>query len=387
MSTAVPQNLSQLKLEIYQLSQKKPFTKEDSSRAEILLKLLESRDDHQDSIRELKHRALAAEFPSGPSEFRMFLVGKRGERNGDGSQLILRGHYEHRDMGTGTGSGPFGSTLAPAGFFGQVVAGMKAVDGIFAACRWIPTERGGKFAIPTIDDTSATAVQVTENSQSTAVDIATISAAEYDENPYWRSGVVKLSINLVQDSAVDLESLFAEAFSIRFARGIGASFITTLLSGATVGATAAGDPNAGSPSGVTQIGYPDLIALVDSLDSAYTEAPNAGWLMRRATLNKIAQLTDQQGRPLDLIHFKGTYYLLGWPVRISPSMPAIAASAKTVAFGDLSRFIAVHVGDSFETRRYTERFIDFGQFGVEAFWRVRGALADTAAIVVLQQHS
>ena len=76
MSTAVPQNLSQLKLEIYQLSQKKPFTKEDSSRAEILLKLLESRDDHQDSIRELKHRALAAEFPSGPSEFRMFLVGE-----------------------------------------------------------------------------------------------------------------------------------------------------------------------------------------------------------------------------------------------------------------------------------------------------------------------
>src|SRR5437667_12152002 len=109
--------------------------------------------------------------------------------------------------------------------------------------------------------------------------------------------------------------------------------------------------------------------------------------MRHATLTTIARLTDQNGRPLDLIHFEDGYSLLGWPVRISPSMPAIAASAKTVAFGDLSRFIAVHVGDSFETRRYTERFIDFGQFGVEAFWRVRGALADTAAIVVLQQHS
>ena len=78
---------------------------------------------------------------------------------------------------------------------------------------------------------------------------------------------------------------------------------------------------------------------------------------------------------------------MGWPVRICPSMAAIAASAKTVAFGDLSRFVAVHVGDSFETRRYIERFAEFGQVAVESFWRVRGALADTNAIVVLAQHS
>jgi len=336
----------------------------------------------------LKHQALAAEYPPGPSDFRLFLAGRkegRGiERNDTGSQTILR---EQRDMGTGTGAGAFGSPFAPAGFFGQVVATMRAYDALFSACRWIRTERGGKFAVPSIDDTSVSAVQVTENAQTTAADIASISAAEYDESSFWRSKVIKLSIELAQDSAIDLESLFAEVFGIRFARGIGASFVSTLLSSAGVGATAQGDPNSNAPDGTTQIGYPDLIALVDSLDSAYSEAPNAGWLMRRATLNKIARLTDQNGRPLDLIHFEDGYRLLGWPVRICPSMAAIAASAKTVAFGDLSRFIAVHVGDSFETRRYTERFAEFGQVAVESFWRVRGALADTNAIVVLAQHS
>src|SRR5713101_1979448 len=120
MSTAPLENLSKLKYEIYQLSQKKPFTKEDSSRAEILLKLLESRDDHQDELRLLKHQALTAEYPSGPSDFRFFLAGKkegRGiSRNDAGTQTIFR---EQRDMGTGTGAGAFGSPFAPAGFFGQ----------------------------------------------------------------------------------------------------------------------------------------------------------------------------------------------------------------------------------------------------------------------------
>jgi HK97 family phage major capsid protein len=109
--------------------------------------------------------------------------------------------------------------------------------------------------------------------------------------------------------------------------------------------------------------------------------------MRRATLNKIAQLTDKNGRPLHLIHFEsGVYYLLGWPIKICPSMPAIAASAKTVALGDLSRFIARYVGE-FETRRYVERWADYGQIGLESFWRAQGTLADTNSIKVLQQHS
>lgn len=40
---------------------------------------------------------------------------------------------------------------------------------------------------------------------------------------------------------------------------------------------------------------------------------------------------------------------------------------KTVAFGDLSRFIRREVANSLSTKVYFERYAEFGQIGYEAF--------------------
>ena len=65
-------------------------------------------------------------------------------------------------------------------------------------------------------------------------------------------------------------------------------------------------------------------------------------------------------------------------------MPAIAADAKTIAFGDFSYYwIADRQGRSF--KRLNERFVETGQIGFIASKRLDGKLILPEAIKVLQQ--
>ena len=78
--------------------------------------------------------------------------------------------------------------------------------------------------------------------------------------------------------------------------------------------------------------------------------------------------------------------LLGKPVRTSAFMPAIAADAKTIAFGDFSYYwIADRQGRSF--KRLNELYAATGQVGFLASQRVDGKLILPEAIKVLAQKS
>ena len=88
----------------------------------------------------------------------------------------------------------------------------------------------------------------------------------------------------------------------------------------------------------TAITADELIDLFYSLKAPYRR--NAVWVLNDSTIKAIRKLKDNQGQYLwqpsptagapDL--------LLGKPVRTSAYMPAIAADAKTVAFGDFSYY-------------------------------------------------
>ena len=78
--------------------------------------------------------------------------------------------------------------------------------------------------------------------------------------------------------------------------------------------------------------------------------------------------------------------ILGRPVRTSAYMPAIAASAKTIAFGDFSYYwIADRQGRSF--KRLNELFAATGQVGFIASQRVDGKLILPEAVKVLQMKA
>ena len=67
-------------------------------------------------------------------------------------------------------------------------------------------------------------------------------------------------------------------------------------------------------------------------------------------------------------------------------MPAIAAGAKTILFGDLSFYwIGDRQGITFQ--RLNERFADYGQVGFLASKRLDGKLVLPEAVKVLQQKA
>jgi len=197
--------------------------------------------------------------------------------------------------------------------------------------------------------------------------------------------LIKVSEELLNDSAFDLEQYFVEEFARRignkeeaaFLTGDGAGKPTGLLNDAEVGVTAAS---------ATTITADELIDLFYSLDAPYRT--NAVWLVNDATMRIIRKLKDQTGQYLwqKALHEGEHETLLGKPIFHSPFAPLAEAGAKPVAFGDFSYYwIGDRQGITF--RRLNERYADTGQVGFLATKRTDGKLILPEAVKVLQMKS
>jgi len=298
---------------------------------------------------------LAAHEAAEQREFRDFL------KFGNG------GLGEERAQSVGTDSA--GGYLAPVDFYNQLLVALKAYDGIFDVATVVQTEHGNACTVPIDDDSGQAASVIAENGTSSSVD-AVFDRVSFGKIPTWRSGHVRASIEIAQDSAFDLTALLARAFARRFARGIAPTFTTSLLSQATLGKTAAS---------ATAVTPDELLDLMASLDAAW--AQQGSFAMNFATFMSIAKVkastggsylapisNDAQGRPT----------IFGRTCYLSPSMPAMTTGLKSVVFGDLSRFLRREVANSLKVRTYVERYAEVGQVAWEGFWRVDGALAKAA---------
>lgn len=197
--------------------------------------------------------------------------------------------------------------------------------------------------------------------------------------------IIKVSEELLNDSAFDLENYFASEFARRigdkeedaFFNGNGEKKPLGILAdkgGAEVGVTAA--------SG-TAITAEEIISLFYSVKAPYRK--NAIWVFNDATMAAIRKLKGNDGQFLwqKALHEGDHETLLGKPVFTSPFMPEIGAGNKIAAFGDFSYYwIGDRQGITF--RRLNERYADSGQVGFLATKRVDGKLILPEAIKVLQ---
>ena len=110
--------------------------------------------------------------------------------------------------------------------------------------------------------------------------------------------------------------------------------------------------------------------------------------MNDSTVKAIRKLKDGNGQYLwqSSLTAGTPDTLLGRPVYTSTYMPAISASAKTIAFGDFQYYwIADRQGRSF--KRLNELYAATGQIGFLGSQRVDGKLILSEAIKVLQQKA
>lgn len=216
------------------------------------------------------------------------------------------------------------------------------------------------------------------------------------------TGLIRVSLELLQDSAFNLESFLTDAFAVRLGRGYeyyltqgnGSNQPSGILpqiaaSGATPQIAAGSSTNDGSSNtGANSIGYQDIINLIHSVDPTYRNG--AKFMFHDQTLRFLRTLLDKFGRPYwqPSVKDEEPDTFAGYEYVINQSFPQIAASAVTVAFGQWSKFLVRKVRD-LQVLRLDERFADFGQVAYIAFSRIDSKLIDagTHPLNVLQQHS
>lgn len=199
---------------------------------------------------------------------------------------------------------------------------------------------------------------------------------------------IKVSDELLNDSVFDLQNYISTEFARRigskeeeaFFVGDGSGKPTGIfaaLGGAQVGATTAA---------ATAVTVDEVLDLFYSLKSPYRK--KAVFIMNDTTVKAIRKLKDGQGQYLwqPSLTAGTPDTILNRPVYTSAYVPAIAASAKTIAFGDFGYYwIADRQGRAF--KRLNELFATTGQVGFMATQRVDGKLILPEAIKVLQQKA
>ena len=198
---------------------------------------------------------------------------------------------------------------------------------------------------------------------------------------------IKVSDELLNDSVFDIASYIAKEFARRIGDAEEEAFFTGNGTGKPTGVLAA---TGGAQTGVTTTGatitFDDVIDLFYSLRAPYRK--NAVFMMNDSTVRALRKLKNGSGdylwQPSVTLGTPDT--IMNRPVYTSTYVPAVAASAKAVLFGDLSYYwIADREGRTFQ--RLNELYAPTGQVGFLSSERVDGKLILPEAVKVLQMKA
>jgi HK97 family phage major capsid protein len=268
---------------------------------------------------------------------------------------------------------------------------MKAFGGLQAAATNITTASGQSLDWPTVDDTSHTGEIVAESGTFAAGADITFDHKTLGAYKYMAGGAsnlpLKVSYELLQDSAFDIQGFLTRALGTRIARIQATHWVTGTGSSQPEGILqnkSAYDAIASNTSGPT---YGELVDTVHALDPDYRQG--ASWLMSDATLAVVRKMVDDNSRPLWLPASEsgmgampgGT--LLGYPVIIDQAMPDIGDVAKFLVFGDLAQAYVVRRVKDITMVVLNELYAANGQVGFMAWARADGCVQDSNAYVVL----
>lgn len=276
----------------------------------------------------------------------------------------------------GVASGAAGLFTVPDELMRSLEIALLTYGGMRARCTILRTATGADLPIPTVNDTTNSGALLAENTQVANQDVAfgqvVLQSFKYS------SKQVLVSVELLQDNAVNLPGLLGELLGTRIGRitnlhfttGTGTGQPNGIVTAAATGVTQAGGQ---TPSLATSVTYANLVELEHSVDPAYRG--NAAFMMHDGSIKKIKQLLDTTGRPIWAPGIAGTApdTLLGYPVVVNQDMAQMTANAKSIIFGDLSKYFIRDVL-GVQLMRLDERYADFHQVAFLAYARMDGDL-------------
>lgn len=303
------------------------------------------------------------------------------ELSGEERAALRTGWVDRSELrAQGVATGAAGGYLVPPAFRAKLAEAQKFFSSMRDSAEVITTETGATLPWPTADDTANVGAILAENTQVTEQDV-TFGQADIGAYTY-TSKLVRVSLQLLNDNAFDAESWLARKLGERIGRAQNAHFTTGTGTNQPEGVqTNAGIGKTGAAGQTTSVTYDDLIDLIHSIDPAYRLGGRAGWMFHDTTLATARKLKDGQGRPLwePSVQTGVPDALLGYQYTVNQDMPQMAASARSILFGDLYAGYLIRDVQDVQLLRLAERYADFLQVGFLAFARADGKPQDTAA--------
>ncbi|WP_083459954.1 phage major capsid protein [Jiangella muralis] len=290
----------------------------------------------RDSITAAVHVAPAPEDDGLEKAFENYL--RTGRANADIADLRVTNAQ-------GTTPDAEGGYTVPPGFLQKLVEVQKSFGGLAPEVDSFTTETGNTIEFPTLDDTASTGGITAEHAAVTSGTDLVFGTVNLQAFKYTSAGAganlpLRVSVELLQDSAFDITGLVSRTLGTRIARKQAVDWVTGTGTTLPFGIARAGLTADVTLAAGNALTYQKLLDIETALDPAYEQ--NAKWAFNKATFQAIRALVGSDGRPLIQeaaeagIGGRPARSLLGYPVVIDQAFPNHnTLSAKWGVLGDL----------------------------------------------------
>lgn len=291
-------------------------------------------------------------------------------------------------MSTTTGS-EGGYTVATE-FSRNLIQAMKALFAVRAVASGIQTSTGAQMLFPTTDATSEEGEIVGQNS-SVSTGETTFGQASLDVYKY-SSKSIALPFELLQDSMFNIEEYINTLLRLRLGRIQNRHHTVGTGAGQPRGiVTAAGTGKVGATGQTVTVLYDDLVDLEHSVDPFYRGVGR--WMMHDDMLKAVRKIKDANQRPIFVPGYEqgnpggAPDRLLGREIVLNQHMASPAANAKSILFGDFSKYLIRDVMDVTLFRMTDSKYTEKGQVGFLAFCRSGANMVDVGGAIKYYQNS
>jgi HK97 family phage major capsid protein/HK97 family phage prohead protease len=292
-----------------------------------------------------------------------------------------RSRRELEERGTATqvaGTGSLGGFNVPTVLVERIEKALLYFSPLREYAQVLRTESGEPMTMPTNDDTGTKGVLLAEDG---ALTVADTSFGQISLGAYTMSSkALKVSWQLLDDNAVDLETYIGDLLGERLGR-IMADYVATGTGSSQptgIAASTAGKTTASA----TAITSAEILDLIHSVDIAYRQDPSCALVMHDSVWLYVRKLVDSNGQPLfqESYRIPGEIRIHGFPLVISNSLnSAITTGLKTMVFGAMNKFLIRDVAN-IRIQRLDELYAANGAVGFTAWARTDSKILASGAI-------
>lgn len=302
---------------------------------------------------------------------------KKGEMSADEKAFV-----EYCAKAAGSLSAGNNGAVIPTTIANKIIEEVKELSPILSMVT--PYNATGKLAIPTYGKDGSDEIQAAYGEEFTELTEHAGKFGAVELDALMVGALTKISKKLINNATVDtlpfitrkMGSAFAEFFERELLAGTGAK-------GRMTGATTTTNLVQASAATLAAITADLLIDVQAAVPQVYQA--KAVWLMNKDVLKAVRKLKDSNGDYLltrSLVE-GFSWDLLGKPVYISENMPAVAAGAVPVLYGDMSG-MAFKLGKQLELQVLNEKYAAQYATGIVGWAEVDSKIENAQKFVGVQ---